>query len=260
MFGAIMKFSFRYLFLLLITLSSGFLSVSVFADETALIAHFRHRPPEMVIEHGKQFKGPLKDIIEEAASKSGFNISWFNENFDVSYECLKKGCVDIVPRLILNDERKAFTNYLGPIGRQQKNILFLVQKGKENLISKYEDLEGLLIGTKNKASYFDRFNRDDSLKKVFLKDDKNMAKMFAAKRFDTMIVIDKTAIEEALRQINFTEFAYASYQHKQSIDVYYGFSKFSPRADQYEQLQSALLEMVEKGRINEIYYSYGLKL
>ena len=92
---------------------------------------------------------------------------------------LKKGDIDILPRTVRNDEREKFVNFLGPIAYQQKDILFLVKKGQEALINSYEDLKGLEIAVKRKASCFKRFDEDTTLKKQETLDDDNMVKMFS---------------------------------------------------------------------------------
>ncbi len=119
-----------------------FMFTLVHAEENVLRADFRHRPPEMVIE-GEKISGPLKDILEEAAKKIGYTIKWRTDApFPRSLADLKKGKIDILPRTVRSEEREEFVNYLGPIGYQQKDILFLVKKGQEGLINRYEDLKG----------------------------------------------------------------------------------------------------------------------
>jgi polar amino acid transport system substrate-binding protein len=45
-----------------------------------------------------------------------------------------KGDIDILPRTLCNKKRAAVIDYLGPIGYQEKNIVFIVKPGKENSI------------------------------------------------------------------------------------------------------------------------------
>ena len=139
--------------LLSVLLSLLFIYNSLQAEDNFLQADFRHRPPEMIVE-GKKMWGPLKDILEEAAKKIEYRIKWRIAPFARSLGDLKKGVSDILPRTVRTEEREVFVNYLGPIGYQQKDILFLVKKGKEDLINRYEDLKGLSIAVKRKTAYF----------------------------------------------------------------------------------------------------------
>lgn len=205
-----------------------------------------------------QGSGPLLEILDEAAEQIGYSVRWRSAPFQRSYEELRLGSVDIVPRVILTEERKAFVAYLGPIGYQQKNVVFLVRKGEEASIQNYQDLQKHTIGTKRDTAYFKQFNEDKTIEKILSLDDENMARMFAANRFDTMIVLDIPAIEKALRDIGFRDYAYADYKYVQKIGNYYGMSKKSDHIDIYADLNAALLAMVEEGRVEQIYVKFGV--
>ncbi len=224
------------------------------ARDNVLHADYRQRPPEMVIdEKTGHFSGPLIDILDEAASNIGYQVRWRDAPFSRSYKELQLGLVDVVPRVILNEERKAFVAYLGPIGYQQKDIVFLVRKGQESLINSYADLKEIIVGTKRDTAYFKQFNEDKDINKTLSLDDTNMAKMFAANRFDAMIILDVSAIEKALEYINYSDYSYANYRYVQKIGNYYGMSKKSPRIGLYDKLNAALLELARSGRVTEIY-------
>jgi polar amino acid transport system substrate-binding protein len=48
---------------------------AAFSEEKALLADYRPRPPEMVIdEKTGEFSGPLIEILDEAARKIGYSI------------------------------------------------------------------------------------------------------------------------------------------------------------------------------------------
>ena len=233
---------------------------TAFSQEKVLLADYRQRPPEMVIdEKTGQFSGPLIEILDEAAHKIESSIKWRQAPFQRSLKDLELGLVDIVPRVVLDEERKAFVAYLGPIGYQQKDIVFLVRKGAESSINSYEDLKKITVGVKQDTLYFDRFNSDSTIRKVISGlDDKVMANQFVAGRFDAMIVLDSEAIEKALKDINFTDYSYAYYRYVQKIGNYYGMSKKSPRMAVYKRLNAALLDLVKSGRVKQIYRKYNV--
>ena len=248
---------YRLIFIFLIL---GSPILDAFADDNVFIAHYRPRPPEMTIDDkNNHFSGPLIDILNEAAQKIGYKVQWYVDDFKNSYECLKKGCVDIVPRVILTRERKEFVHYLGPIGYQQKNIYFLTNKGKESRISTYEDLYSFSIGVKKHAAYFDRFNKDEKLNKIPLNDDRNISKMFMTNRIDTVAVLDEMAIKEAFNNLQYDNYSFADYYFEQRIGNFYGMSKKSAKAHQYKALNDALKNMIDSGRISDIYKSYGIQ-
>lgn len=228
------------------------------AENKLLRADFRHRPPEMVITDGHR-SGPLKVVLEEAAADIGYKIKWRNAHFARSIKDIEKGKIDIIPRMIRNVAREKFANYLGPIGYQKKDILFLVKKGQENLINTYEDLHGLRIEVKRKTAYFERFDQDTTLIKRENLDDENMAKMFKYGRFDTMPVLDKLSLEAALKKIDMVDYSYANYRYVNRIGNYYGMSKNSTNASVYSKLNESLLKLTQSGRVEEIYREHSVK-
>lgn len=224
-----------------------------------LRADFRHRPPEMVLdEQTNTMTSPLKDILEEAAAKVGYRVEWTARPFARSIHELQAGTVDIVPRTIRNEEREAFVQFLGPIATQDRDILFLVKAGEEARIKSYEDLYQVTVGVKRRTVYFERFNSDQALRKIESIDDENMARMFIMGRFDTMIVLDRAAIENALKKLGYDRFSYADYRQLNRIEHYFGMSRNSPHTAIFDELNRALLDMVASGRIKQIYHAYGL--
>lgn len=244
----------KYFFVIILLLSS---SISVNGTEPYFLADFRHRPPEMTLDGGSM-TGPLKDILEEAAQNIGCSIRWRSAHFARSLKNLQEGEIDILPRMVRTDEREKYTRYLGPIGYQKKDILFLVKRGQENLITTYDDLKNLRIEVKRGTAYFKRFDHDSSLKKHENNDDDNMVQMFKAGRFDTMPVLDQQSLESALSKYNITDYSYAKYKHINRIGNYFGMSKKSKKSGLFEKLNASLLQMVESGRIGAIYEKYGL--
>lgn len=239
-------------FLLAMLVYSG----TAFAAEQALKADFRHRPPEMVVE-GDRLSGPIKDVLEEAASSLGYTVQWRLAPFPRSLEDINSGQIDILPRAIRNAEREVFISFLGPIGMQRKDILFLVKTGEEGLIRSYEDLSKFTIGIKRETAYFEQFDKDASLRKEVSGDDFNLARMFIGGRFDTVAILDRPAMESALAGLEFKNYAYAEYRFEQTIGNYFGMSKTSVNAALSPQIDAKLKEMVASGRIAEIYAQYG---
>jgi polar amino acid transport system substrate-binding protein len=225
------------------------------AADNVLIVDVRKRPPEMTIEGG-QFSGPLLDVIKEAAQKIGYEVKFVERQFEGSLTLLQQGekNIDLLPRTVCTEERAKLIDYLGPIGYQQKDILFLVKPGQEDTVKTFDDLKTIKIGVKRGTYYFKEFNESKDLVKVESDDDDNMVKMFAAGRFDIMAIIDKKAAETALEKNGILEYAYAKYRQPIQIGNYYGITQGHPLKD---ALQKGLEEMVTSGRVKSIYESYG---
>jgi polar amino acid transport system substrate-binding protein len=232
---------------------------SVNAGEYMLVADYRQRPPEMIIdEQTGDFSGPLIDILNMAAAEVGLTVKWQQNYFKRSYSRLIRGNVDIVPRVIIKKERKQFVKFFDPIGYQQKNIVFIVKKGKESLLTKYEDLYKITVGVKKGTAYFKRFDSDARINKKMSVDDKNMSMMFAANRFDAMIILDMQAFEKALKDIGFDNYALANYKHVQVISNQYAMSKKSPKIDMFDKINQAFNNLVKNDKVRECYQKYNL--
>lgn len=233
--------------------------VSVFSQDKVLKIDFRHRPPEMVVDKNGEISGPLKDIFDEIGARTGYTVEWRVAPFNRSLAELKTGDVDVVPRVLRNEEREGFIYFLNAIGYQKKDITFLVKKGEEGKIKSYTDLSKVKIGVKRGTVYFDQFDHDKNLKKMVATDDLNLARMFMADRFDTMIVLDKKAIETELSKDNFKNFSYADYVYPNMIGNYFGMSKKSPHFNNRQLFDSAIADMASEGVIDKIYMKYNTK-
>ncbi|WP_163830989.1 substrate-binding periplasmic protein [Spartinivicinus ruber] len=222
-----------------------------------LRADFRERPPEMV-RNGVDLQGPLRDILDEAASQLGYQVKWQFTPFSQSLKRLRNGTVDLVPRTIRKDDRETYINFIGPIGFQQKDIVFLVRKGQENRINRFEDLYNLKIGFKRKTAYFKEFDTSNRIKKSSYRDDTQLAQKFVNQQFDAIIVLDKASLEKQLGLLGYSNYSYANYRYQQDIGNYYGMSKYSPHKKLYEKLSEVMTTMATNGRVAEIYRKYKL--
>ncbi len=229
------------------------------AQALVLQADARARPPEMVVDDRTGVpSGPLVEILEEAARSVGYSVKWRSVPFTRSLEQLRTGETDIVPRLMLTEDRKTFVDFLGPIGVKAVFIEFLVKPGSEHRLKSYDDLKTLLVGVKRGTSYFERFDRDGTIRRMESVDDENMARMFAFGRFDTMIVLDRPALEQVLKEQRIGHYAWADYKVPLSLPVYFGMAKASRHAGGARQLSDALKKMASTGRVADIYRKFEL--
>jgi len=246
-----MKKSCWFALLLLAAMVTGAL-----AQSKVLMGDVRLRPPEMMIDEKTSVtSGPLLEVLNEAAKSIGYTVEWRSVPFPRSLEQLKTGETDIVPRLVLTEDRKDIAEFLGPIGVQPTEIEFLVKSGKEHSLKSYADLKNMTVGVKRKTAYFEEFDKDTSIRRMESLDDVNLARMFDSGRFDTMIVLDKQAIEKVLKAMNIS-YAWADYKVPLKLGVFFGMSKASKHAAVAKPLSDALKAMVKSGRVAEIYKKF----
>lgn len=229
------------------------------AQPLVLKADARARPPEMVMDERMGVpSGPLVEVLEEAAKSLGYTVKWRSVPFTRSLEQLKTGETDIVPRLMVTEDRKLFVDFLGPIGVRPSFVEFLVRAGDEHRLKSYDDLKTLLVGVKRGTAYFERFDSDRTIRRMESVDDENMARMFAFGRFDTMIVLDRPALEHMLKDQRIGNYAWADYKVPLALPIYFGMAKASRHAGSAKLLSDALKKMASSGRVAEIYKKFDL--
>ncbi|MBF0614369.1 MAG: transporter substrate-binding domain-containing protein [Magnetococcales bacterium] len=238
--------------LLIFLVGCGWGAGSLLADEPTLTAHIRHRPPYMIVQ-GQYLGGSLKEILDLAAQRLGYRVAWRDVPFSTSIEEMKTGQVDIVPRVIMTEERKGWVHFLTPIGHELQEILFLTRKGHEKTIRNYEDLHKLKIGVKKGTAYFSRFDKDTSLQKnSFSGDDYGLLDLLITGQVDTIIILDRRAMESALAGLGFTDYGYAQFRLIQNLELNYGLSKNSQYAALLDALERELQAMRASGEVDAI--------
>ncbi|MCU1718995.1 substrate-binding periplasmic protein [Pseudomonas sp. 5P_3.1_Bac2] len=237
----------------------SFILITPCYAQEVLLAAYRERPPEMHTA-GAEPVGPLIELLDSAALRIGARVEWRSAPFIRSLDDLKAGRIDLIPRLIYTPERTAFVHYLPSLGRQQRNIRFIVRPGQQ--LRSYADLAGRTIGVKRGTVYFKAFDNDSSLNKSAATDDYLLAAMFRAQRLDTLIVLDPPAIEAQFAELHFEQYQYAEYQYEQSFANQYGASRVlyeGPKRALYERLAAVLSRMRDSGEVARIYQRYGVQ-
>ena len=162
--------------------------------EEVLRVDFRQRPPEMRAVDGLP-SGPLISVLETAAQRLGVRLRWRQAPFLRSLDDLRSGRIDLVPRVLLTEHRRRYIHYLPSIGSQRLSIRFIVPPGREAELAEYADLYGLSLGVKRGTAYFEPFDSDGRLRRVFASDDAQLAAMFRAGRLDALTILDPAASE-----------------------------------------------------------------
>ncbi|WP_457788384.1 transporter substrate-binding domain-containing protein [Pseudomonas sp. PL-6] len=106
------------------------------AAQEVLRVDFRERPPEMRAVDGLP-SGPLISVLETAAQRLGVRLHWRQVPFLRSLDDLRSGRVDLVPRVLLTEQRRAYIHYLPSIGSQRLNVRFIVRPGREAELARY---------------------------------------------------------------------------------------------------------------------------
>lgn len=230
------------------------------AGDDVLRVDFRERPPEMRAVDGMP-SGPLISVLETAAHRLGIDLHWREAPFLRSLDDLRSGRVDLVPRVLLTEQRREYIHFLPSIGNQQLNIRFVTRPGEEGRLSRYEDLYQLTLGVKRGTAYFEPFDSDEKLGRIYASDDAQLAAMFRAGRIDTIAVLDRIPMEAQFEAMGYRDYSYAHYAHQQVLGNHFGASLKryqNDRRDLYDRLGAELQRMREEGEVALIYHRYGV--
>jgi len=232
---------------------------SVTANNIVLNADCRQRPPEMTYNDETQTcSGPLIDILNQALQKIGGTIHWERRPFQKSFSLLRRGKIDILPRVIKTKVRQKDAKYFTAIGYQLKDIVFAVKKGQENEIKKFEDLQNFRVGAKRGTAYFDKFNETASIYKINAIDDVDLTRKFIGGRCDVAIVLDIKAFEKMMQTMKFKDYTYAKYKYTNKIGNHYAMSLKSKHLQLFDKINTILKTMNVSGEIKRIYQKYHL--
>ncbi|WP_277373421.1 ABC transporter substrate-binding protein [Pseudomonas sp. AA-38] len=230
------------------------------AAQDVLRVDFRERTPEMRVVDGMP-SGPLISVLETAAQRVGVELHWRQAPFLRSLEDLRSGRIDLVPRVLVTEQRRAYVHYLPSIGNQPLHIRFVVRPGQEARLSGYEDLYELALGVKRGTAYFEPFDSDDQLGRIYASDDTQLAAMFRAGRLDAIAVLDRIPMEAQFEALEFHDYSYAHYAHRQVLGNHFGASLKRYRSDRrelYDRLSAELEHMREQGEVALIYRRHGV--
>ncbi|SFP10029.1 polar amino acid transport system substrate-binding protein [Ectopseudomonas composti] len=230
-------------------------------DDDVLRVDFRERPPEMRAVDGLP-SGPLISVLETAAHRVGIDLHWREAPFLRSLDDLRSGRIDLLPRVLITEQRREYIHFLPSIGNQQLNVRFIVRPGEEARLSRYDDLYALSLGVKRGTAYFEQFDSDDMLGRVYASDDAQLAAMFRAERLDTIAVLDVVPMEAQFKAMEFRDYSYAHYDHQQLLGNHFGASlkRYQrDRRDLYDRLGAELERMRVAGEIVLIYQRYEVQ-
>lgn len=162
---------------------------------------------------------------------------------------LQLGEVDISAGLIKTASRERDIYFLQPPYIASAQYYFVLRKQELLPLEQYRDLYAFVIGVKNGAKHFRRFDEDPRLRTIKLNDNSECLSMLARKRIDVCLV------REVGRHLAQTEprwrgqFKIAPYQTAYDSDVYIGISRHSALYAQRQHLERLLGELVASGKM-----------
>lgn len=257
---ALIKYKQLYSVLIAAILGGGIPSLGRCETLPTLVAHYRDRPPAMITYCGDRHDGPLRRILEEAASQIRHRIEWKHvPSLATSFKALKESEADIVPYIyIRTEEREKIFRFSESLGKKRRPVSFVLRDDIVDDILSFEDVKKYKIGYLKNIYFFDEFNEDDSLDKVVFSDPVSLARSFSKGDLDVAIVINRGSTERSFYSVGFDKFRYSKFTYSVSPepDLYYLYSQAENRQPVFDQLDEVIQRMKENGDIKDIYLSF----
>lgn len=143
-----------------------------------------HAPPYRIVENGAR-TGLYVDIFEEVAARLGWKVHYREAPFRRVLRLAEQGQVDIVLGPLKSPQRERYLDFVVPAFPPERRLFFY--QTDTHRIERYSDLHGRVIGVLEGASYFPRFDTDDSLIKEAAPRYENLMLMMEKGRVDVVI-------------------------------------------------------------------------
>ena len=209
-----------------------------------------HAPPYRDLE-GDAPSGLYVDVFLALAERMGWQAEFREAPFRRVLKMAEEGEVDILlgPQRI--EARSRFLAFVDPLFPPEPKLFFYLSPDHE--IRDYEDLSGKRIGVLDKASYFPRFDNDDSLIKEPAPRYENLMLMLEKERVDVVIAPELIGLN-ASRSTGVN--ARVAQYRVPGSESFLVVSRQSPLIEQTDRIHQAVAELKNSGVIDELMMQY----
>lgn len=199
--------------------------------------------------------GLERKTLQALADRMGRKIEFFAYPFSRRLASLEKGTIDISAGVLKTPQRLKDIIFIEANKRQTNRAFFILKDGPVT-IETYEDLYGLKVGTRTKSLYFDRFDKDERLTKIPVRNIEAHIKMLFSGRIDTFVFMEKSALRK-IRELRYTgQVIAAPYKFTRNKTTHISLSKNSPLIRDQAELTRIIREMTLDGTFDKIVEDY----
>ncbi|XKH02410.1 transporter substrate-binding domain-containing protein [Marinobacter nauticus] len=153
-----------------------------------------HSPPYRILDAGRQ-SGLYLDIFNEVADRLGWQVEYEQVPFRRILLLMQEGKVDVMLGPVRTENRAAYMAYATAAFPPERRLFFY--REPENRVTQYSDLYGKSIGVLEGARYFERFDKDDQLKKSTAPRYQNLMLMLEKGRVEVVVAPELAGISAA---------------------------------------------------------------
>jgi len=216
--------------------------------------------PYYINDKGK-YSGIWIDILRLIAVKLNWAVEFLEcPSMKRCYFLAAEGNLDIGADNVIEEGYRDYLYYLQPpIETTLSTLVFYIKNDAVNIL-KYDDLSGLTVGTLIGGNYFELFSSDSSIHKIAVPDHIQRFKMLEAGRIDAFVG-KEVLVDGYLNRSRFKDlFKKADYRVEKKAAAYIMIPKKSSFAKDRFKIEAVLKQLVESGKVREIYKQYGVEL
>lgn len=229
------------------------IAFSAFAENKASLIVATYIEPPYSYYVDDELTGIHVKIITLLTEKLNKQVQFVQCPFARCLSFLENGQADVIIGIRKTTERLQYLTYLDqPISTQTFPLQFYIRQDSDLNIANYSDLAKLRIGTLRAATYFDRFDRDQSLNKVEVVNYNQLIQMLLKDRIDTFLEREES-VKPWIDHVDYKQkIKLADYLYNKSVDGYIAFSKKSTFINEIEQFSLMQNQLIKNGDIQAI--------
>ena len=209
--------------------------------------------PPFVDEVAGELFGEHIDIARLLAKSINIKPVFVRCPFARCLTMVKRGQADMIFGLLKIPEREKDLIFLHPPYMVQHYPLrFYTLADKHISIDGFDDLKPLSVGVLRGASYFDLFDKDDSIKKVELTSRPQLVQMLLRGRIDTFLEREESIRPLLPEQEYKQKLSLASYQYSHAVNSFIAISKHSEVSKYATDLAQEIDRLLKNGTIEMI--------
>lgn len=233
------------------------LNVQAKDDDTIIIATHID-PPSVYLQDGL-FKGHNVDVANLLINRIDKNFAFVYCPFARCLTMLRDGKADMMIAINKTKERLNYFDYLEqPFHSLITPVRFYKSMRSDINIESYDDLKGVNIGVLRGASYFEKFDNDASLKKVYISTHRQLIDMLVKGRIDVFLGREISIKHQVSQQIYSEELITMPYVYSKNNDFYIAVSKKSLFNDEVKKLSGVLNQLLADGSIEALNNPYSV--
>ena len=211
-------------------------------------------PPYRIIERseaGVHYSGVYIDFMKELAARIGIPIGFKDVPFKRALVLMERGDADFMLGPNRRPEREAYMVYLD-VDLTRANKVFYVKKDAPD-IAGYDDLAEKRIAVLRGSIYFDRFDKDATLRKIEFGDYVTALRVVQGGRVDAVIMPELLGDHLILdHDFDLEKGSYVVEGRPSFITI----SRKSPLLDRRKEIEDALKAMKADGTVARIIDAY----